>query len=127
MAFKSLMKMEAEVVRMSANLFHGDADTVGVMTSGGTESILMAVKAYRDYARKKRPWILRPEIIMPSSAHVAFDKAGHYLGVKIVAAPLKDDLTVDVKAVKKLILDREMRLPCARAGWAGCFVQLRVV
>tara|TARA_B100000609_G_C17219605_1_gene439063 strand:- start:142 stop:1674 length:1533 start_codon:yes stop_codon:yes gene_type:complete len=117
MAFKSLMKMEAEVVRMSANLFHGDADTVGVMTSGGTESILMAVKAYRDYARKKRPWILRPEIIMPSSAHVAFDKAGHYLGVKIVAAPLKDDLTVDVKAVKKLINRRTIALVGSAPGY----------
>jgi glutamate/tyrosine decarboxylase-like PLP-dependent enzyme len=117
MAFKSLMKMEAEVVRMSANLFHGDAQTVGVMTSGGTESILMAVKAYRDYARKKRPWILRPEIIMPSSAHVAFDKAGYYLGVKIVPAPLKDDLTVDVKAVKRLINHRTIALVGSAPGY----------
>lgn len=117
MAFKSLMRMEAEVVRMSANLFHGDAKTVGVMTSGGTESILMAVKAYRDLARKKKPWILRPEIIMPSSAHVAFDKAGHYLGVKIVAAPLKDDLTVDVKAVKRLISRRTIALVGSAPGY----------
>lgn len=117
MAFKSLMRMEAEVVRMSANLFHGDPNTVGVMTSGGTESILMAVKAYRDLARKKKPWILRPELIIPSSAHVAFDKAGHYLGVKIIHAPVSKDLTVDVKAVKKLINHRTIGLVGSAPGY----------
>lgn len=117
MAFKSLMQMEAEVVRMSANMFHGDKDVAGVMTSGGTESILMAVKAYREWARKKRPWIWRPEIIMPISGHAAFDKAGHYLGVKIVHAPVKDDLTVDVKAVKRLINRRTIGIIGSAPGY----------
>ena len=66
-------------------MLHGGDETVGTMTSGGTESILMAVKAYRDRAKKKKPWLLNPEMILPTTAHVAFDKASHYFGVKIRA------------------------------------------
>ena len=50
-SFPGLRKMEAEVVRMACNLFHGDKESCGCVTTGGTESIVLAVKAYRDYAR----------------------------------------------------------------------------
>lgn len=103
MAFKSLKKFESEVIRMTVDLFHGNQDVVGTMTSGGTESIMMAIKTYRDRARKMRPWIKKPEMIVPESVHVAFDKAGKYFDVKVIHAPLMDDYRVDVKAVKKLI------------------------
>jgi len=103
MAFKSLKKFESEVIRMTASLLNGDDNVVGTMTSGGTESCLLAVKTYRDMARAKRPWIRNPEMIVPESIHVAFEKAAHYFGVKAVHAPLGKDFRVDVKAVKKLI------------------------
>ncbi len=103
MAFKSLKRMEHEVVRMAAGLMNGTDDVVGTMTSGGTESLLLAVKTYRDWARKTKPWILFPEMVLPATAHVAFDKGGHYFGVKIRWAPVGADHRVDVKAVKRLI------------------------
>lgn len=103
MAFKSLRKFEHESVRMCADLFHGDKNTVGVLTSGGTESLIMAIKTYRDRARKIKPWILKPEIIVPESAHSAIDKGGYYFDVKVRHAPVGPDYRVDVKAVKKLI------------------------
>lgn len=103
MAFKSLKRMEHEVVRMAANLMNGDENVVGTMTSGGTESLLLAVKTYRDWARKTKPWIVFPEMILPATAHVAFDKGGHYFGVKIRWAPIGKDHRVDVKAVRRLI------------------------
>lgn len=103
MAFKSLKRMEGEVVRMAANLMNGDENVVGTMTTGGTESLLMAVKTYRDHARKHKPWILFPEMVLPATAHVAFDKAAHYFGVKIRWAPIGADLRVDLKAVRRLI------------------------
>ncbi len=99
MAFRSLKRMETEVVRMSAALFGGDDDVVGTMTSGGTESILMAVKAYRDRARKRRPWIRRPEIVAPSTVHAAFRKACHYFDVELVTAPPGPDFRADVDAL----------------------------
>lgn len=57
-------KMEAEVVRILCTLFHGDRNSCGTMTTGGTESIMMACKAYRDYARETRG-IRRPEMVCP--------------------------------------------------------------
>lgn len=103
MAFKSLRRMEADVVRMTADLFHGDSDVVGTMTSGGTESLLLAVKTYRDRARRTRPSIRAPEAVMPATAHPALDKAGHYFGVKIRYAPVNDRGQVDLRAMKRLI------------------------
>lgn len=103
MAFKSLRRFEHETIRMCADLFHGDDETVGLVTSGGTESLIMAIKAYRDRARKQKPWILKPEIIVPESAHSAIDKGGYYFDVKLRHAPIGPDYRVDVKAVKKMI------------------------
>jgi glutamate/tyrosine decarboxylase-like PLP-dependent enzyme len=61
------------------------------------------VKTYRDLARAERPWISRPEIVVPETAHVAWDKGGEYFGVKVVHAPLTKDHWVDVRAVRKLV------------------------
>ncbi len=102
MAFKSLKRMESEVVRMTCSLFHGDARTCGTMTSGGTESLLLVVKTARDMARKTRG-VRRPEVVMPATGHVAFDKAAHYFGVKIRRARVGDDYRVDVDHVRSLI------------------------
>ncbi len=102
-AFPSLRQLEAEVVSMAANLLGGGAAAAGTMTSGGTESILMAIKTYRDRARALHPEITKPEMIVPVSIHPAFDKAAHYFDVKIVKAPLTPDFRVDVEAVRKRI------------------------
>ncbi|HOI09741.1 MAG TPA: aminotransferase class V-fold PLP-dependent enzyme [Myxococcota bacterium] len=117
MAFRSLKRLEADVVRMTAGLFHGGADTVGTLTSGGTESILLAVLAYREHARRHRPWILRPEIVVPASAHAAFYKAGHLFGVRIVKAPLGPDLRADVAAVRRRIGTQTVAI----VGSAPCY------
>lgn len=103
MAFKSLRTMEHEVVRMCAALFHGDDATVGMMTSGGTESILCAVHAYRERARKTKPWIRRPEIVAPKTLHVAFDKAAHYFGIRMRYAGVDESGRADVKEFESLI------------------------
>lgn len=94
-AFPSLRKMECEVVSMSAALMHGDDDVAGTMTSGGTESIMMAVKAARDFAKKTKG-ITKPELLVPCTAHPAFDKAAHYFGLEIVHAKQAADLRADV-------------------------------
>ena len=102
-AFPSIRKFETEVVSMASSLMHGNADVVGNMTSGGTESILCAVKTARNKALKDRPGI-QPEIIVPTSAHPAFDKAGNYFGVKIVHVPVREsDKRADVDAMAKAI------------------------
>lgn len=108
MAFKSLKRMEAEVVRMTAGMLHGDANVVGTMTSGGTESILMAVKAARDRAGWMQKWPRRPEIVAPQTIHPAFAKAAHYFGAKMVYVPVDDDFRVRVDELEKRISRKTM-------------------
>ena len=103
MAFPSLRQFETEVVAMTAGLLGGDDETAGSMTAGGTESILMAVKTARDWARAERPAAAAPEMILPQTAHPAFHKAGHYFGVKPVVIPVGPDLRADVAAAKAAI------------------------
>jgi len=102
-AFPSLRRMETDVIAMSATLLGSQGQVVGNMTSGGTESILMAVKTARDWARAERPDITAPEMVLPRSAHPAFDKAGHYFGVRAVHTPLTPDFQADVAAIRQAI------------------------
>ncbi|MFN2376154.1 MAG: aspartate aminotransferase family protein [Candidatus Binatia bacterium] len=82
--YPSLGRLEREVVSSVIELLRGDGDVVGNITSGGTESILMAVKTARDWAREHRPEVTAPEIVLPVTAHPAFLKAAHYLGIGAV-------------------------------------------
>ncbi|XP_052740738.1 sphingosine-1-phosphate lyase [Bicyclus anynana] len=100
--FPGVNKMEAEVVRMTIDLFNGDEECCGTVTTGGTESIMMACKAFRDLAYSKG--ITNPQMVLPSTAHTAFDKAAQYLGIGIVTVPVSTETyTVDLDAVKRAI------------------------
>jgi len=101
-AFPSLRRMEHECVAMTAHLLSGDSNVTGNLTSGGTESILMAVKTARDLARDQRG-ITSPEMIAPVTAHPAFDKACHYFGVKMIHTPIAEDYCADVPAMAATI------------------------
>ena len=103
MAFPSLRRFEAEVVAMTGALLGGDAQTAGSMTSGGTESILMAVKTARDWARANEPAVSVPEMLLPATVHPAFRKAAHYFGVKPVQIPVLSDYRADVKAARAAV------------------------
>lgn len=101
--FPGVCKMEAEVVRMTANLFHGSSESCGTMTTGGTESIMMACKAYRDYGREENG-ITKPNIVMPVTAHSAFDKAAQYMGMFVKTIKVNPRTTqVDIKAMERAI------------------------
>jgi sphinganine-1-phosphate aldolase len=101
--FSSVRRFEAEIIRMTARIMRGDQDTCGVVTSGGTDSLFMAVKTYRDRALALFG-ITEPEVVMPVTAHPAFDKAAEYLCVKLVKIDLDPNtLRVDLNAVKRAI------------------------
>src|SRR5690625_6674728 len=91
--FPSLLKLENEIIGEIAELFSEDPETVaGTFPSGGTESIILAVKAARDYARVHKPSIKHPEIVLPSTAHAAFHKAAHYLDITTIIVPVDNGL-----------------------------------
>ncbi len=103
-AFPSLRKFETEVVAMTAALLGGDPSIVcGNITTGGTESLLMSVKTARDWARANRPEIRQPEMVLPVTAHPAFDKAAEYFGVRAVHVPVREDFRADVEAMRAAV------------------------
>ncbi|MEY9214511.1 aspartate aminotransferase family protein [Thermobifida halotolerans] len=85
-AFPSVVRLENEVVSFVARLLGGDAATRGSFTGGGTESILLAVRAAREHSRAVRG-VTEPELVAPDTAHAAFRKAAHYLGLRLVTVP----------------------------------------
>ncbi len=102
-------KFEAEIVSMTAAMLGaggpGGPEICGSVTSGGTESILLAMKSYRDWARVERG-IRRPEMIVPVTAHAAFDKAAQYFNIRIIKVPVDDACRADIAAVKKAVSRR---------------------
>ncbi len=108
----STVKFEAEIVAMTASMLGADATpdpVVGTVTSGGTESILLVMKSYRDRARAEQG-IDKPELIVPTTAHAAFEKAAHYFGIKLVQIPVDADFRADVKATAKAITPNTVAL-----------------
>jgi sphinganine-1-phosphate aldolase len=101
-AFPSLRTIQAEVVDIVAEWLQAGPDGAGFMTSGGTESILLAVKAARERGRKERG-ITRPNVVLPTSAHAAFEKACYYFGVESRRVPVTADWRADVPATEAAI------------------------
>jgi glutamate/tyrosine decarboxylase-like PLP-dependent enzyme len=98
-AFPSLQKFEDDIIAWTGDLLSAGPTATGVVTSGGTESIFLALKTARDWARAERPEIREPEIVAPVSAHPGFDKAAHYLCMKVRRVPLRNDFRADVRAM----------------------------
>ena len=73
------------------------------MTTGGTESLLMAMLDAREWGRVHKPKTRVPEVVLPSTAHPAFDKAAHYFGLKLVRVPVRGDFRADVDAMRKAV------------------------
>ena len=101
--FPSASKFESEIVSMTAQMLGADKtddEVCGVVTSGGTESILLAMKTYRDRGREVNG-IRRPNIVIPVTAHAAFDKAGEYFKIKVKRIPADEKFQADLNAVRK--------------------------
>lgn len=114
----SIAKLEAEIVSMTSRLMGGSADNevCGTVSSGGTESILLAMKTYRDWARAEKG-ITRPELVLPVTAHVAFDKACQYFGIKPIRYPVGADGRALVEEARSALSRRTI----AMVGSAPCF------
>jgi glutamate/tyrosine decarboxylase-like PLP-dependent enzyme len=111
----SATRYEAEIVSMVAAMLHGGpeaddgaggpspaTDACGAVSSGGTESILLAMKAYRDQASTARG-IERPNMVVPVTAHAAFDKASQYFGIELRKIPVGEDMRAKTTEVRGAI------------------------
>ncbi len=97
-AFPSLRRFQTEVVESVSALVHGGKDAAGFMTSGGTESLLLAVRAARERGREELG-IREPEMVLPTTAHAAFEKGADYFGVRSIRIPVGPDFRADPKAM----------------------------
>ena len=108
-AFPSLRIMQQDVLSMVGPWLGAHKDSAGFMTSGGTESILMVVKAARDQFAQTRG-VATPNIVLPTSAHAAFEKACHYFGVESRRSAVGQDWRADIAAMERLIDDNTVML-----------------
>lgn len=116
-AFPSMKRMEEEVVSMGLGLLNAPETGWGSMTSGGTESIVMAVKAARAKARREGRVNSGGTIVGGRSLHPAFNKAAELMDLTVVRTPLRDDLTVDPAAIEAAVTDDTIMI----VGSAPCF------
>jgi sphinganine-1-phosphate aldolase len=117
-AFLGIGEMEKQVLDYGLDLFLAPQGADGAFTNGGSESIFLAVKAARDFHRSTRSTTsARLNLVMPDTAHAAFDKAAAVMDLDIRRAPLTADKRVDVEAMSKLIDGNTMLL----VGSAPCY------
>ncbi len=113
--YPSATKFEGEIIAMTSDLLHGSG--VGVVTSGGSESLITALYTYREHARETRG-VTRPNVVMPATAHVALDKGAHWMGIEVRHAPLTEGYVADVDAMAALIDDQTIALVGSAANYA---------
>jgi glutamate/tyrosine decarboxylase-like PLP-dependent enzyme len=117
-------KFEAEIISMTANLLNGtlvqaldaEDEVVGAVTSGGSESIMLPMLVYRERGKAERG-ITRPEMVVPSTAHPAFDKGAHYFGIKLIRVPVGADFLADVDAMRAAITPNTVAISGASANY----------
>ena len=123
--YPSATKLEAEIVAMTAAMLHGDEVpkhhpgevACGVLTFGGTESLINPMLVYRERGRVEKG-ITEPEVIIPVTAHVALDKAAHLLGIKLLKAPLRDDWRADPDWVRRHVTKNTVALVGSAPNYA---------
>ena len=113
-AFPSLMQMENDLVAFAAGILDAPDSAVGTITSGGTESVLLAVQSARD----AHPEVTSPSMVLPSTAHAAFHKAAHYFGVRAVLVPVGPDFRADPDAMAAVIDDSTVLVVASAPSYA---------
>jgi glutamate/tyrosine decarboxylase-like PLP-dependent enzyme len=116
-AFPSLAKLESDVVDFGLALLNAPDNAAGTFTSGGSESIFLAVQTARDWARETKG-IREPNFVVPRTAHPAFSRAGHALGIDVRRVPTtRNDFKADIGAMASRIDDNTIGL----VGSAPCY------
>jgi sphinganine-1-phosphate aldolase len=112
--YPSATRFEGEIIAMVADLMHAP-EPCGVITSGGTESLMNPLLVYREWGRERG--IEMPNVVLPTTAHPAFDKGAHYFGIELRKAPVTDEFVADVAAMQALVDDNTVAL----VGSAGTY------
>jgi len=117
-SFPSLVHMENDVIGFMTRWMRGDENTVGHLTTGGTESLLLSLKTARDRARMLQPHITKPEVILPFTVHSSFFKACAYFDLVPVVTPVGEDFRADVGAIRNAITDNTILIAASAPSYA---------
>ncbi len=115
--FTSLVDFRDELLKMVLELFNAPEGAGGTLTSGGTESILLAVLGAREWAKRNKTHITKPRLLLARTAHPAFDKAAFYYGLDVTRIPEGRDFRADVRAMEAALTDDVVLM----AGGAPCY------
>lgn len=113
----SFNRLLAEIEGMVLDILGAPESAYCCLTTGGTESILVAMKTARDWAAAERPEKAKPEILLPFSAHPAFNKAAALLGLKAVRVPQGPDWRADVGAMARAITPNTIAIVGSSPSW----------
>jgi len=91
-------KYEGEIIAMTGRMLHGEG-VCGAITSGGTESIMLPMLAYRNKAYRERA-VTAPEMVVPETIHPAFSKGAFYFGIRLIRVPVGSNYLADVDAMR---------------------------
>ncbi|TPX33075.1 hypothetical protein SmJEL517_g03906 [Synchytrium microbalum] len=115
--FPGVRRMESEIVQMVLRMYNAPGSAAGSVSSGGTESLLLAVKTYRDLAKAERG-ILKPNMVLPRTIHAAFDKAAEYFNVEIIYIPVDTETgQVNLAAMRSAINSNTIMIAGSAPNW----------
>lgn len=114
--YPSATKFEGEIIAMTLDLLRGGDGACGVVTSGGSESLITALYTYREIARERG--VTRPNVVLPVTAHVALDKGAHWMNIEVRHTPLTRAFTADVEAMAELVDDQTIALVASAGDYA---------
>ena len=112
--YPSATRFEGEIIAMTAALMHAP-EPCGVLTSGGTESLMNPLLVYREWGLERG--ITQPNLVLPSTAHPALHKGAHYFGIEVRMASVTDQFVADMESVRSLVDENTVAL----AGSAGSY------
>ena len=115
--FPSLVRYETEIVGSLLEMMNASMGASGSITTGGTESLIMAVKTAYAWAHDHRPGASAPEIVVPHAAHPAFDKTAHLMGIKAVRMTQSPDFRADIRAMAHAINDNTIMLAASAPSY----------
>ncbi|WP_456370584.1 pyridoxal phosphate-dependent decarboxylase family protein [Geoglobus sp.] len=115
--YPSVLKMENDVIGFAREILNGGEEVVGNFTYGGTESIMLAVKAARERFRKEQGKSAVPELVLPDTAHPAFYKSAEYLGLRVVRVRTNEEWRVDGGAVSEVLSENSCMVACSAPNY----------
>ena len=115
--FPSLVRYESDIVDALLEMMNASTGASGSITTGGTESLIMAVKTAYAWAHDHRPGATAPEIVVPHAAHPAFDKTAHLMGIKAVRMTQSPDFRADIRAMEHAINENTIMLAASAPSY----------